>query len=275
MRLSWFASCVALCLCLQQAKCVLKRSIHGSPSSKPDRSDSFDSVVASSYSPDPSHGYYDDENDTDHRPRPSGNDGNVPDPMKVGQTGSDGNLGAPQVNPFFKQASTASISVLFGLLSWRSLSAYEMAEGFRSSFIRFICSNICIGLVFLNLGALLINAFKPLNFKDQLKSCLILNIAREWVELLFNAFKILIASLNSRSLIQREVYFGRLFMNVWWTLLTGAFVKSRWVKGATAAQFAYQDQQAQQFAQQQEFRRQQQLQFEDLVRQRKQQQQKY
>ena len=34
---------------------------------------------------------------------------------------------------------------------------------------------------------------------------------------------------DSTTPIPREVYLGRVFMNVWWTLLCMAFAKSRWV----------------------------------------------
>ena len=143
---------------------------------------------------------------------------------------------AVNLNPFLKQASTASIGVIFALLSWRVLTAYEMSDGFKNSLLRFICVNTSVLLLFLNLGGFLINFFRPLNFKDQLKSILIANVLREWVELVYNLLMILAASLNGNSNIPREVYFGRFFMNVWWSILSGAFVKSRWVKGQTAAQ---------------------------------------
>jgi hypothetical protein len=139
----------------------------------------------------------------------------------------------PAINPLLKQASTASIGILFGLLSWRSMTAYEMADGFRSKFLRMVTVCPSVLILLLNLFGFLVNLVRPLNFKNHLKFILVVNIVREFVESGFNLVKII--GTNSRSLIPREIYFGRLFMNAWWLLLTMSISKSRWVDNQTAA----------------------------------------
>lgn len=135
--------------------------------------------------------------------------------------------GVQKMSGLLKQASSASIGVLFALLTWRSLTAYEMADSFRNSFVRAMSVAPSIALLAMNLIGFVVNWMRPLNFKNYLKVILSLNIVREWVELAYNLLMIVLTS--SRSAIPREVYFGRVFMNVWWTALTMAFSKSRWV----------------------------------------------
>jgi hypothetical protein len=131
------------------------------------------------------------------------------------------------INPLIKQASTASVGVLFGLLIWRSLSSYELADQFVSDAMRLILVVPVIGILILNVAGFVLNLMKPLNFKNHLKAILAMNIVREWVELAYNAVKLV--TVSSKSSIPREVYFGRLFVNVWWTLLCFSFSRSRWV----------------------------------------------
>ena len=132
----------------------------------------------------------------------------------------------PYVNPLFKQAGTASIGVLFCLLIWRSFSAFEMADQFDSSMRLYALLPIII-ISCANAFGFIINFLKPLNFKNHLKFILFLNIVREWVELVYNMFMLVIT--RSDSVIPRQTYFGRFFMNCWWTMLCISFSKSRWV----------------------------------------------
>jgi hypothetical protein len=135
---------------------------------------------------------------------------------------------APEnINPLIKQASTASVGILFGLLIWRSLSSYELADQFVSDAMRLILVIPVIGILILNVIGFVLNFVKPLNFKNHLKAILAINILREWVELAYNAVKLV--AVSSKSPIPREVYFGRMFVNVWWTLLCFSFSRSRWV----------------------------------------------
>ena len=151
------------------------------------------------------------------------------------------------VEALFKQAGTASIGLLFVLLIWRALSAYEMASQFESSTVRTIAVVPVLLIMLANLAGFVVNLMKPMNFKNVLKAILAGNILREWFELVFNAVMMLITS--SSAIIPREVYFGRLFMNVWWSIICFSFSKSRWVLQPTLPS-SYQQHYAQ-YAQQQ------------------------
>lgn len=132
-----------------------------------------------------------------------------------------------QLHPLLKQANTASIGLLFGLLIWRSLTAYELADQFSSSSLRIVCIPPVVIILIANIAGFLVNIIKPLNFKTHLKLILASNIVREWLELIYNVFKIVFT--NSTSSVSRENYFGRFFMNVWWSILCISFARSRWV----------------------------------------------
>lgn len=132
-----------------------------------------------------------------------------------------------QLNPLLKQASTASIGILFILLIWRSLAAYELADQFNSGSFRILAVTPTVLILCANLMGFVINVMKPFNFKNFLKFILALNITREFVELLFNI--VMLVANSPSSGISRDVYFGRFFMNVWWLSLCVTFSKSRWV----------------------------------------------
>ena len=132
-----------------------------------------------------------------------------------------------QINPLLKQASTASIGILFVLLIWRSLAAYELADQFNAGSFRIIAVAPTVTILCANLMGFVINVMKPYNFKNLLKFILALNITREFIELLYNVMMLVINTSNSG--ISRDVYFGRFFMNVWWLSLCVTFSKSRWV----------------------------------------------
>jgi hypothetical protein len=132
-----------------------------------------------------------------------------------------------QLNPLLKQASSASIGILFVLLIWRSLASYELADQFNSGTFRLLAVTPTVLILIANLMGFIINVMKPFNFKNFLKFILALNITREFIELLYNAAMLVVNSSNSQ--IPREVYFGRFFMNVWWLSLCITFSKSRWV----------------------------------------------
>jgi hypothetical protein len=132
----------------------------------------------------------------------------------------------PLINPLLKQAGTASIGLLFSLLIWRSFSAFEMADQFVSPLRLFALIPIII-ISCANAFGFILNFMKPLNFKNHLKFILFLNIIREWVELIYNMIMLIITT--STSTIPRQTYFGRFFMNCWWSILCVSFSKSRWV----------------------------------------------
>ena len=132
-----------------------------------------------------------------------------------------------QLNPLLKQAGTVSICILFILLIWRSLAAYELADQFNSGSLRILAVSPTVLILCCNLMGFVINVMRPYNFKNFLKFILALNITREFVELLYNV--VMLVANTSTSGISRDVYFGRFFMNVWWLSLCGTFSKSRWV----------------------------------------------
>lgn len=133
----------------------------------------------------------------------------------------------PQLNPLLKQASTASIYILFVLLIWRSLAAYEVADQFNSGSLRILAVAPTVLILCANLTGFVVNVIKPHNFKNFLKFILALNITREFVELLYNVVMLVVNPSNTG--ISRDIYFGRFFMNVWWLSLCVTFSKSRWV----------------------------------------------
>ena len=132
-----------------------------------------------------------------------------------------------QVNPLLKQVSTASIGLLFALLIWRSLSAYELADQFSSGSLRLLAVTPTVFILCANLAGFVVNMFRPVGFKNHLKLILVMNICREIAELVYNMLMVLFTS--SQSAIPREVYFGRFMMSSWWLFLTLGFAKSRWV----------------------------------------------
>mmetsp|Transcript_1285 Transcript_1285/g.2082 ORF Transcript_1285/g.2082 Transcript_1285/m.2082 type:complete len:264 (+) Transcript_1285:81-872(+) len=137
----------------------------------------------------------------------------------------------PQISPLVKQASTGAIGLLFGLLIWRSLSAYEMADQFVNESFRIMAIIPVMALLLANITGFIVNLLKPLNFKNHLKVILALNVIREWVELVYNV--VMLITTSGTAQIPREVYFGRFFMNCWWSLWCFSFSKSRWVLQTT------------------------------------------
>jgi hypothetical protein len=133
----------------------------------------------------------------------------------------------PQINPLLKQTSTASIGFLFALLIWRSFASYELADQFESGAFKLVSVLPTVLILCANLMGFVVNVMKPFNFKNYLKFILALNIIRECFELLYNTVNLVVQT--STSIIPREVYLGRFFMNVWWLTLCVTFSKSRWV----------------------------------------------
>lgn len=132
------------------------------------------------------------------------------------------------LNPLIRQASTASVAVLFVLLIWRSMSIYELADQAQSFRPLYVIPAFII--LISNILGFLLNIIKPLNFKNHLKFILAVNIVREWIELLVNIVHIVLPRSFFRSEeFSRDVYLGRLFVNLWWSFLCFSFSKSRWV----------------------------------------------
>ena len=134
---------------------------------------------------------------------------------------------AAQNNPLLKQATSATITILFIMLLWRSLSAYELADQFSTEYVRLMAVLPTIGLLCSNLIAFFTALTRPNNLnKNLLKTILAANIIREYIELGYNAIMLVLN--NPTAQVPREIYFGRFFGNVWWLLLTSSFSKTRW-----------------------------------------------
>ena len=123
-----------------------------------------------------------------------------------------------------KSMPTAYVGLIFILLTWRSLGSYELAGQFGNSPLRLLCIVPSILLLVLNLVGFLTNLTKPMNFKTVLKTILALNIIREWIEMAYNIVKMV-----TTRVVPREVYFGRFFMNCWWSGVIMSYSKSRWI----------------------------------------------
>ena len=134
---------------------------------------------------------------------------------------------AAQNNPLLKQATSATITILFIMLLWRSMAAFELADQFSTEYIRLMATVPTIGLLCSNLIAFFTALTRPNNLnKNLLKTILAANIIREYIELAYNAIMLVLN--NPTAQVPREIYFGRFFGNVWWLLLTSSFSKTRW-----------------------------------------------
>ncbi len=134
---------------------------------------------------------------------------------------------AAQNNPLLKQATSATITILFIMLLWRSLLSYELADQFSTEYIRMMAVLPTIGLLCSNLVAFFTALTRPNNLnKNLLKTILAANIIREYIELAYNVVMLVLN--NPTAQVPREIYFGRFFGNVWWLLLTSSFSKTRW-----------------------------------------------
>lgn len=130
-------------------------------------------------------------------------------------------------NPLIKQVPTASVGILFGLLIWRTFTAQELASQFTTPLLQYLSIPPLILLLLVNIAGFIVNIIKPINFKNQMKFILGMNVVREWIELIYNV--IMMAFYPKTCINPREAYFGRFLMNIWWTALCSTFSKSRWV----------------------------------------------
>jgi hypothetical protein len=132
-----------------------------------------------------------------------------------------------QQYPLRREAGTASICVLFGLLVWRSLSAYDLIDQLSPGVFKLFSVVAVVSILIANITGLIVNIMRPLNFKNGLKLVLAMNVLREWSELVYNIFMLIFSS--STAELPKDAFIGRIFMNVWWSLLCFSFSKSRWV----------------------------------------------
>jgi len=131
------------------------------------------------------------------------------------------------VRPLLNRVSTVSVCMMFGLLIWRSLASYEMANEFASQPLRLLTTAPVIAILVANVVGLAANLLSPLNFKNYLKAIVAANVLREWVEAVYNVFMLFFASSDSDKPMGE--YLGRIFMNIWWNVLCFTYIKSRWV----------------------------------------------
>lgn len=132
------------------------------------------------------------------------------------------------VNPLLSRVSTGYVCVLFGMLIWRSLAAYEMANEFASHSVRLLATTPVVVILIANIVGLAVNLFQPLNFKNHLKAILAANVLREWTEAIYNVFMLFFASTHAGGKPMGE-YVVRIFVNFWWSVFCFSYIKSRWV----------------------------------------------
>ena len=138
-------------------------------------------------------------------------------------------------HPVMKTVTGGAVGVLFIMLTWRSLSSYELAEQFSNPFLKFMAKTPTILIMVANILGIVTNIVKPKNFKNVMKSILAVNMIREIVESIYNVMKITVNHSTLSDDLPKGIYFGRLFGNVWWMLLCISFSKSRWSSGQSGA----------------------------------------
>ena len=131
------------------------------------------------------------------------------------------------VRPLLNRVSTVSVCMMFGLLIWRSLASYELANEFTAEPLRLLATAPVIAILVANVAGLAVNLLSPLNYKNYLKAIVAVNVLREWTEAVYNIFMLFFASSDSDKPMGE--YLGRIFMNIWWNVLCFTYIKSRWV----------------------------------------------
>eukprot|EP01032_Pedospumella_encystans_P025645 gene25645-28974_t len=116
------------------------------------------------------------------------------------------------VRPLLNRVSTVSVCMMFGLLIWRSLASYELANEFTAEPLRILATAPVIAILVANVVGLAINLLSPLNYKNFLKAIVAANVLREWTEAVYNIFMLFFASSDSDKPMGE--YLGRIFMNI-------------------------------------------------------------
>jgi hypothetical protein len=141
--------------------------------------------------------------------------------------------------PLLQRINTAGLKMFFALLLWRGLSSLDMAMALSPSLSSSSLSSsssllLVVPQVFLlgallsaNIFGLLLSFTRPLNFKNQLKFLLGLNILKEGGELLANALRVLLPGAGRA----REEYVMAGLVNCWWLTLCYTYTRSRWTLG--------------------------------------------
>ena len=109
-----------------------------------------------------------------------------------------------QTQALLKQASTASIGVLFGALIWRSLAAIESLSLIKhNNIMKSLIKIPTFLLLTCNIIGFLIGIMRAEQFKNQLKGILAMNLIREFLELIINLFYIIVPRILLSSKIPR------------------------------------------------------------------------
>lgn len=135
------------------------------------------------------------------------------------------------VNHLLRQINTASVTVLFLTLMWRSLALHEMAKEFQSDLIRYSTLFSLKFLLLINIIGCIMNVMNPMRFKTFLKMILAMNIFQEWTDLSYNIVQIVFYPIATG--LPKGFYFGRCLMNMWFLLMDITHSRVRWVAKTT------------------------------------------
>ncbi|RYG68607.1 hypothetical protein EON64_04815 [archaeon] len=130
-----------------------------------------------------------------------------------------------------KHTDKVHAGILLFALCWRILGLYEISGsgGTIKGFMRYrsVTRISLLLLLMLNILGFALNCLPVPGYrhKNKLKAIVAVNIIREWIEVFYNLYMILLGS----DAVDKAIYQGRLFMNIWWSLLCMSFLRTRWV----------------------------------------------
>eukprot|EP01031_Cornospumella_fuschlensis_P035141 gene35141-42563_t len=94
-----------------------------------------------------------------------------------------------------------------------------------------------LSLLVLNIVGFVLNCLPQPGYahKTKLKAIVALNIVREWAEIAYNLYMVVLGGAG----VDRAMHQGRLFMNVWWSLLCLSYLRTRWVGTLVGAKLGF------------------------------------
>lgn len=136
-----------------------------------------------------------------------------------------------------KHTDKVHAGILLFALCWRILGIYEISglggtlKGF--TWYRGITRGSLLVLMALNILGFALNCLPAPGYahKNKLKAIVAFNIIREWVEIAYNFYMVLLGGAR----VEKSIYQGRLFMNIWWSLLCMSYLRTRWVASLVGA----------------------------------------
>jgi hypothetical protein len=143
--------------------------------------------------------------------------------------------------PLTKRISSASLTVVFFLLAWRSASLAELSAGIPHSAIRFIVSSMMQIFLLLNLGAGLLNVLLPAAWlKAMLKTVIALNTIRDFLDMVINVFFLVFAEKVQGTWLDqaaagRSFFLGRLVVSIYFLCLCLGSSRVRWTHTTPAS----------------------------------------